>query len=68
MRASQSHCLNYVETQRDAIDDCIKAIKKNFSEMDFENAYERDTMEEITNQMVRVCTQAKSSLSDYTFS
>lgn len=42
-------------------------VAKNFQDMDFENARERDEMEEIVRQIQRICDDCSDALSSLEF-
>ena len=49
------------------LDTVISEIKENFQEMDFENTNKHQSMNELCEETVKICTDAKNKLEQMIF-
>lgn len=59
---SKSTANNYINTYRNALENAIAGVNKNFNQMDFENADAKETMEEHVNNIISYCKHALREL------
>ena len=68
MEYTRSYCNRLISNYIEEIEVQIKAIDKNFIQMDFENAVVRDECEIIVVNMIKQCNDLIYQLDEYNFS
>ncbi|MBE6047146.1 MAG: hypothetical protein E7213_01855 [Clostridium sp.] len=66
-RSNASYSNKMIKAYVEEITKQKKLIKRNFEEMDFENADARNKFKEIVNEMIRNCDSLISKLNSYSF-